>query len=458
MLSDEFKKLVHRSFALLPVDILLAAWSDTPRLREQTGVDVLLTRFESIDGDFYFPIDYLERVQRQYSTATVAFLQSFVDRGVVQGEELKTFARQLAVADDQTALIGQFQQTTEALENLLVFLLPTHPLAEVVRLRVRAIVERHDVNEAELDATVSALAIPSRLDGMALERRALDALRDHASTLSPAALDVALQTHTDHYGYLGYREPFAAGYSIEFFRERLEQSDQESSAHLDSPPRIQFTSEERAEVKLLREFVFFRTYRTEKLYEALFFLEPLWRALARSFGLTDETNLCWYRLEEVRRLFGMGERVNDGALADRQAGFGLSFSDGQISLLTGSALAARHAELEPPIERTEELRGTSASPGIIHGKVRIVRTAADHGKVERGDVLVSSMTTPNFLPAMERAGAFVTDEGGITCHAAIVAREMGKPCVIGTKIATQVFKDGDLVEVDATNGVVRKVD
>ncbi len=67
------------------------------------------------------------------------------------------------------------------------------------------------------------------------------------------------------------------------------------------------------------------------------------------------------------------------------------------------------------------------------------------------------MTTPDFLPAMERAAAFVTEEGGITCHAAIVAREMKKPCVIGTKIATKVFKDGDRVEVDATKGVVRKI-
>jgi len=58
---------------------------------------------------------------------------------------------------------------------------------------------------------------------------------------------------------------------------------------------------------------------------------------------------------------------------------------------------------------------------------------------------------------MQRAAAFVTDEGGITCHAAIVAREMKKPCVIGTKIATKIFKDGDIVEVDADKGIVRKI-
>ena len=67
------------------------------------------------------------------------------------------------------------------------------------------------------------------------------------------------------------------------------------------------------------------------------------------------------------------------------------------------------------------------------------------------------MTTPDFVPAMEKAAAIVTDRGGILCHAAIVSREMSKPCIIGTKIATKVLKDGDLVEVDADKGVVRKI-
>jgi pyruvate,water dikinase len=67
------------------------------------------------------------------------------------------------------------------------------------------------------------------------------------------------------------------------------------------------------------------------------------------------------------------------------------------------------------------------------------------------------MTTPDYVPAMNKAAAFVTDEGGITCHAAIVAREMKKPCVIATRFGTKMFKDGDLIEVDADNGIIRKI-
>ena len=74
--------------------------------------------------------------------------------------------------------------------------------------------------------------------------------------------------------------------------------------------------------------------------------------------------------------------------------------------------------------------------------------------VRSGEILVTAMTTPDYLPAMHKAAAFVTDEGGVTCHAAIVARELKKPCVIGTKFATQIFKTGDKVDVDAINGTV----
>ena len=76
-------------------------------------------------------------------------------------------------------------------------------------------------------------------------------------------------------------------------------------------------------------------------------------------------------------------------------------------------------------------------------------------KMNDGDILVSIATDPDIVPAMKKAAAFVTEQGGVTSHAAIVAREMGKPCVIGTKIATRVLKDGDYVEVDATKGVVK---
>ncbi|MDO8499224.1 MAG: PEP-utilizing enzyme [bacterium] len=105
-----------------------------------------------------------------------------------------------------------------------------------------------------------------------------------------------------------------------------------------------------------------------------------------------------------------------------------------------------------------QLKGFSASPGQARGKVKVVMNRDQLNKIMPGDILVSPMTTPAYLPAMTKAAAFVTDEGGIICHAAIVAREMKKPCIVGTKVATKILQDGDLVEVDAHNGIVKIIE
>lgn len=102
-----------------------------------------------------------------------------------------------------------------------------------------------------------------------------------------------------------------------------------------------------------------------------------------------------------------------------------------------------------------ELKGFPASRGVATGPVRVIESAQDIQRVEEGDILVAVMTRPDYMSGMKKAAGFVTDEGGITCHAAIVAREMNKPCVIGTKHASKVLKDGMIVEVDANKGVVR---
>jgi len=105
--------------------------------------------------------------------------------------------------------------------------------------------------------------------------------------------------------------------------------------------------------------------------------------------------------------------------------------------------------------KTSELKGQIAFKGKVIGKAKIVLSPKDFHKVNSGDILVATMSTPDFLPVMMEASAFVTDIGGITSHVAIVSRELKKPCIIGTKFATKIIKDGDLVEVDANKGIVK---
>jgi pyruvate,water dikinase len=103
------------------------------------------------------------------------------------------------------------------------------------------------------------------------------------------------------------------------------------------------------------------------------------------------------------------------------------------------------------------VKGTIASKGKIKGKVRYLKDASELSKIEQRDILVTPMTTTDFTPILDKISGIVTDEGGLTCHAAIVSRELNIPCIIGTKIATRVFKDNDIVELDAENGIIRKI-
>ncbi len=100
------------------------------------------------------------------------------------------------------------------------------------------------------------------------------------------------------------------------------------------------------------------------------------------------------------------------------------------------------------------LKGETASSGVYSGQVKIVNDASELSKIEKGDVLVTTMTTPDMVPAMQKAGAIITNEGGMTCHAAIVSREMGTPCIVGTEHATEVLKEGQTVTVHASRGIV----
>jgi pyruvate,water dikinase len=105
-------------------------------------------------------------------------------------------------------------------------------------------------------------------------------------------------------------------------------------------------------------------------------------------------------------------------------------------------------------EPAEGLRGLGASPGVASGPVRVLAGPGDAGDLEPGDVLVAAYTTPDWVPAIRRASALVTDRGGMTCHAAIVARELGVPCVVGARTATTDLHDGDVVTVDGGTGTV----
>lgn len=206
-------------------------------------------------------------------------------------------------------------------------------------------------------------------------------------------------------------------------------------------------------IEIVHVFSYLKEMRDDYRRPFYYAFRPFWNEIEKRIGLgiVDANYLLATELQDA--LLGGASRYRDD-IEQRKKCFSLVLEDGNMRIeskdLTRQFFPVATME-------TQEVRGACANPGLVRGLVRIVLHKGEFEKFQDGDVLVSAMTHPEFLPIMKRASAFITDEGGMMCHAAIMAREMKKPCVIGTKIATQIFQDGDMVEVDAELGVVKKL-
>ncbi|XHF30446.1 phosphoenolpyruvate synthase [Corallococcus exercitus] len=174
---------------------------------------------------------------------------------------------------------------------------------------------------------------------------------------------------------------------------------------------------------------------------------------ARARVLTDAEVLELARLGlRVERLYGAPQDIE---WAEQDGRFYLV----QSRPVTTVGAAPGEAPSEPgPVASPGRplVSGLGASPGTVSGRVRVLREAREGSRLEAGEILVAPMTSPDWVPALRRAAAVVTDSGGMTCHAAIVSRELRKPCVVGTRTATKVLRDGEEVTVDGATGTVRE--
>lgn len=206
-------------------------------------------------------------------------------------------------------------------------------------------------------------------------------------------------------------------------------------------------------LKLISEFIFLRTYTAENSDRLFYYIRKnILSEISARFNISAD-ELAFMTYDEICAL-ERGKRLSQSDVAKRKSGELITFFDGKISSYYGGGAAELLARLMPCDGQSAILHGDVACPGECRGKVKIVTCFKDADRVEDGDIVVTSMTTPEIVCALERAGGIITDEGGITCHAAILAREYGLPCLVGTLYATKVLKDGTEVYLDCIHGKV----
>ncbi len=192
-----------------------------------------------------------------------------------------------------------------------------------------------------------------------------------------------------------------------------------------------------------------------------FALLSFWEQIAKRLGVSLE-EFEQFHINEVASLLDM-PHDDVLSLARNRRKFSLYFHlpFGELNVKEGDAAQTDFIKLEKDFVETHEpintgiIKGRTGSGGKVAGRVQVIHGVEEMSKFNVGNILVTAYTAPDFVPIMKKAIAIVTDTGGVTSHAAIVSRELSVPCVVGTKVATKILKDGDMVEVDANNGIVK---
>ena len=180
-----------------------------------------------------------------------------------------------------------------------------------------------------------------------------------------------------------------------------------------------------------------------------------WKYAAKLTKINDHRLFSCATPQEIAQVFSGHYKMDPRILKDRRQ-WCMFWSDkaNKIHFNYKASVLKKIGITKFSSEKINKLKGHITYKGIIKGCVRIVNDIKDAKGFRRGDIIVSINTNPSLMPVITKCGGIITDEGGIMCHAAIMSREFRKPCITGTKIATKVLKDGDLVEVDANRGFV----
>jgi phosphoenolpyruvate synthase/pyruvate phosphate dikinase len=350
------------------------------------------------------------------------------------GRKCKLFFRKLKNSKfTKLEKIKLFQQYTELLSDIQRYYIIAAPLADYCELKLK-----------KENPKLLAYAYP-------IKRLDIDDFNESLSIIQKTRgkqKDLMKKKHLEKFKWIKSSYNILAEYTEEDLNKELS-----FSSSIIKPKKYKKAS---YLLRGLQSGIFMRNRIKEVSQQLWFSIEPLAKQIAGSISIKRDV-FFQMTVNEVLYALEKGKiNLNKYEIAKRHKGFIIGCLQDRDILLTGKDVEIIYKQYyEIKDKNINILKGSIACVGNISGKVRIIIAKKDFNKFQEGEILVTSMTTPDYVTIMKRASAIITDEGGLSCHAAIVARELKKPCIIGTKIATQVLEDGDLVEVDANKGIVK---
>ncbi len=322
-----------------------------------------------------------------------------------------------------------------------------------------------------VEEDLSILLMPDEMDVIKREELAFSKLGKNPS-------QEALLAHCYEYAVLFYNS-YNELQNIDFLRSRLSrikpfselkkefEAEQKHRKALQLKLEAKLNADTKRAVQFLRTLGLQRLELKDKWAGAEFRFLSLFKEVSKrmSIGLNDVFSV--YSIPELIAFLRNEPRVEETKLRQRKQFYTVTVKAGKVSIVEGEeakVLVQKHLPEYFVRNDVREIRGGVANPGKVTAKAYVVKVVGIAElsnaikEFEQGAVLVTTMTQPNMVPLMRKASAVVTDEGGMTSHAAVLSREFGVPCIVGTHIATKAIKTRDLIEVDANNGIIRKIE
>lgn len=286
-------------------------------------------------------------------------------------------------------------------------------------------------------------------------------------------LEVALNEHCEKYKHLSLHNPDDEYFDIEYYRGRvkslqdpveyqkqedlLESADLEISEAGELLKKTDISEKLKQRVEFVRWFMYLRTECIDHMMLVNSAFKSILNSLTEKLDLPVEAVLHM-TYEEIISSLELGKlSVEKDLIMERlNKGYAYLIAPNGSYLVTGDDVDTLHQLVIPKVEgeKITEIKGQSAFKGKVTGVARVILDRRQSKDLQEGEILVTTMTSPEFVPAMKLSAGIITNEGGILCHAAIMSRELRKPCIIGTKIATDTIKTGQKITLDADRGII----
>jgi phosphoenolpyruvate synthase/pyruvate phosphate dikinase len=465
---------------------------------ELTGFHYLT--YKKVSGFSYKDMDHDEQffvhIVRQFN-ADERCLARYLKAGLNQCRmlEIQAESLELACAQDRTP-----QRTFENLrlfanvyEGISPYLLLPPVVEKILTERIEHIIEektgltsdypefseiftalttpKEDTRFARAQDDILTFAISAREKGWTKEvnKAADDAIR--ISKLPQEILSWA-ESYVNNYSWINYEHGYGSNYThhdaikrLAFLIEhdpknRLNETKKADAGRKrrrsDFLRRHKLSATEQYYIDTMAGYVFYRNSRLESYNIAGYRIRPILCYLGSLLDM-DYEEFVYLTFDEAKEAVLSNDRSVKAIARKRAEDFGLVMTNGEIRIYEGEDV--NKIKEEPPVQKNiDRLSGVVGNPGIVEGPARIIFDKKDFPKVKVGDIVVCSMTTPEYTIALERAAGIATDLGGITSHQVQTARDLGIPCIIGLGNATRILQDGEPVRIDSDKGILIRLD